>query len=161
MRLMFQPEMLAQRGQVVFGCAFHRQPRHVRLDHESGLENLARLFRGRRGDEGPAIGQKIHHLAAGEQEKALPDAHPSDAECLAQGGFRQFGAGRQALVDDGFEDSRDDFFLAKLVVARVQFGGGAGDAHARCLFQICPLFTLQGNTGGVQGHIVNHGKLFC
>jgi hypothetical protein len=81
----------------------------------------------------------------------LPDAHPPDAEGFAQGGFRQFGAGRQALVDDRLEDSPDDLFLVKLVVARVEFGGGAGGAHARCLFQICPLFTLQGNAGGLQG----------
>ena len=131
--------------------AFDRQPRHVRLDHQPGLEDLARLFCGRRGNEGPSIGQKIHHLAAGKQEKALPDAHPPDAESLAQGGFRQFGAGWQALVDDGFEDSPDDFFFVKFVVARVQFGGGAGDAHARCPFQICPLTTLQGNARGLQG----------
>jgi hypothetical protein len=46
----------------------------------------------------------------------LPDAHPADVEGLAQRGFGQLGARRQALVDDRLEDSIDDLFLAQLVV---------------------------------------------
>ena len=80
-------------------------PRDRDLDQLAPREDVPRRLDRRSGDKGAPIRRKGHDVVVSERLQRAANGGPACAEDRAELFFGQLRAGRQALLDDRFEDA--------------------------------------------------------
>ena len=153
-RLLHQPDLLAELGEVLVGHPLERPQEAVPLEGEANRDqHLLHLVVGDAEDDRAPIGERHHEALVLELSQRLPDGAAARPELGREGRLDQALAGLVAAHDDRAAQDLDDLLPSRAPLARLSLEDdcrcaldaiGHGRAHHRGLSTITKWLTISG-----------------